>query len=428
MEEVTDANSFFSDLNAGFYEGKEWYKDPAAEAGKAPEPACRDTNEKAKDGSGETCEWYESNPEWCGKYDTNEFNALLMCCVCSWEFAKDAAASNYVKPDDCDNTDFGVFSDLYGSGCDFYEKYPKFCGAYDDDDFVAKDMCCICNPDHGSELANGAKFVTIKVDPFAEAQAEKLAEKEAATAASGETETSKKPSKGPIDYNNLETLNEEGWEDLIKDELFGETSAAADPTMDWTELSSSLDGFIDMRKQAKGANVVCENYDIDPETGVQVFDSMGNGCKLYADYPASCGGLDTDAFGAFDLCCACGGGSTASQKSCDDIVNLLDDGVTEAKDASGFGCEWYNVNPQDCEVAEFNDVGFIASEQCCACGGGNGDYYDPWNAEVSSLADIMEKADNKGDIALAILKNPLQVMGGFFGTKEVTDEFAAPAK
>lgn len=102
--------------------------------------------------------------------------------------------------------------------------------------------------------------------------------------------------------------------------------------------------------------------------------------------------------------------------------------MTEAKDASGFGCEWYNVNPQDCTVAEFNAVGFTASEQCCACGGGNGDYYDPWNAEVSSLADIMEKADSNSDIALAVLNNPIQVIGGFFGNKEVTDEFAAPAE
>lgn len=76
VQEVTDAGSFFTDLNKGFYEGKEWYAEPAEGE------ACRDTNGKARDGSGETCEWYESNPTWCGKYDSNEFNALLMCCVC----------------------------------------------------------------------------------------------------------------------------------------------------------------------------------------------------------------------------------------------------------------------------------------------------------------------------------------------------------
>jgi len=149
---------------------------------------------------------------------------------------------------------------------------------------------------------------------------------------------------------------------------------------------------------------------------------MGNGCKLYSDYPASCGGLDTDAFSAFDLCCACGGGSTASQKSCEDTA------AEEAKDTSGFGCEWYNVNPQDCIVEEYKSNDFNASEMCCACGGGNGDYYDPWNADVTSLADIMEKADTTADIAIAVLKNPLQVIGGFFGSKDEVEDFAAPAE
>lgn len=44
---------------------------------------------------------------------------------------------------------------------------------------------------------------------------------------------------------------------------------------------------------------------------------------------------------------------------------------------------------------------------CCACGGGTGNYFDPWNAEVTSLSDIRAKADDMTDVAVAVLKNPL---------------------
>lgn len=130
-----------------------------------------------------------------------------MCCVCAWEMSKDTAASEYVKPDECDNKDFGVFTDLYGSGCEFYEKYPRFCGAYDDEDFAAKEMCCVCDPVFGSKLARESNYDSADIDPFTELQNKWLAEK----GASGELRD------GPIDYSTLDRLNEEGWNDLIND-------------------------------------------------------------------------------------------------------------------------------------------------------------------------------------------------------------------
>lgn len=87
---------------------------------------------------------------------------------------------------------------------------------------------------------------------------------------------------------------------------------------------------------------------------------------------------------------------------------------TYATDASELGCEWYNVNPQDCSNEDYNDVDFSASEACCACGGGIGNYFDPWNAEVDNLSDILAKADDRTDIAVSVLKNPLKVLKGFF--------------
>ena len=43
----------------------------------------------------------------------------------------------------CDDTDNGA-TDSHGDGCWYYYDYPRTCGDYDDDDFVASKMCCAC--------------------------------------------------------------------------------------------------------------------------------------------------------------------------------------------------------------------------------------------------------------------------------------------
>ena len=43
----------------------------------------------------------------------------------------------------CDDTDNGA-TDLHGDGCWYYNNYPRRCGEYDDDDFVASKICCAC--------------------------------------------------------------------------------------------------------------------------------------------------------------------------------------------------------------------------------------------------------------------------------------------
>ena len=36
-------------------------------------------------------------------------------------------------------------TDKYNDGCKWYDENPKHCGIYDDDDFIANEMCCACN-------------------------------------------------------------------------------------------------------------------------------------------------------------------------------------------------------------------------------------------------------------------------------------------
>lgn len=43
----------------------------------------------------------------------------------------------------CINTSAGA-TDVYGDTCDYYDSNPTDCGAYDDDDFHAEEMCCSC--------------------------------------------------------------------------------------------------------------------------------------------------------------------------------------------------------------------------------------------------------------------------------------------
>ena len=48
-------------------------------------------------------------------------------------------------PPPCVSTDGdGEFVGLDGSGCIWYESHPADCGKYDDDDFIAAQMCCGC--------------------------------------------------------------------------------------------------------------------------------------------------------------------------------------------------------------------------------------------------------------------------------------------
>ena len=69
----------------------------------------------------------------CGDYDTDEFNANEMCCMCQVEVEPYTGA--------CDES--GQV-DSYGDGCEWYDNYPDGCGWYDTLWFQAFDMCCAC--------------------------------------------------------------------------------------------------------------------------------------------------------------------------------------------------------------------------------------------------------------------------------------------
>jgi hypothetical protein len=75
----------------------------------------------AVDSFGDSCAWYEHNPESCGSYDHELFRATDECCACGggeWEVAE------------CEDTNNG-FGDVGGDQCDWYASNPSSCGSYD---------------------------------------------------------------------------------------------------------------------------------------------------------------------------------------------------------------------------------------------------------------------------------------------------------
>jgi hypothetical protein len=361
-----------SDMVADWYEG------------------CFDTNQGRVDSAGDDCLWYESHIDYCGYYDTQDFNANSMCCVCQY-FADSVDLDDIYS--DCEDT-AGDARDSYNDGCEWYNEFPEGCGYYDDDDFDAVAMCCACADTEQAvyytyeEDFEGAEFVDDEL--VADEVAEDVEEEEA------ETEEEDGPPEpiaaDEIEIEDLEELDEEGWQDL----------AAAvdihDPMMDWTNIAGALADFQAAAADAAGAYQVCV------DTMENERDEWGNDCAMYTDYPGTCGAGDTDTFVAGTMCCACGGGSTAAQSTCEDTAG-------EAIDSDGFGCIWYDNNPDDCGA--YDDDDFVAADVCCGCGGGDRDDFDPATAEVSSMAEIFEQADGPSDVFFAVVHNPQVILNMF---------------
>ena len=83
-------------------------------------PECQDTNFGATDDYGDGCIEYNSNPQWCGNYDTATFNSLGMCCICDGGIdpinkifgCTDIAACNY-----------NIDANIDDGSCEYY--YPN---------------------------------------------------------------------------------------------------------------------------------------------------------------------------------------------------------------------------------------------------------------------------------------------------------------
>jgi len=282
----------------------------------------------------DTCsEWYDSNPDTCGVYDTDTFSAWDSCCACmgygyyingvyymGWvppppspEFPEEPAPEPVVYPN-CVNDD--SVGDSYDDTCtEWYDYNPSTCGQYDTDTFIASELCCACIPGD----------VVPPVDPIV-------------------------------------------YPDCVNDDSVGDSYD--DTCTEWYDYNPDTCGMYDT--DAFSAEALCcacdpmEEPVPEPEPTPEpvtypdcvnddsVGDSYDDTCTEWYDAnPDTCGVYDTDVFVAADLCCACIPGEEPLPPAPEtepvvypDCVN--DDSVGDSYDDT---CsEWYDANPDTCGV------------------------------------------------------------------------------
>jgi hypothetical protein len=105
-----------------------------------------ESDESVADVDGDTCSsFYESNPDGCGNYDTEEFIAARECCVCGGGSTGyyDSGDEDFEGGEVCENDE--SVADVDGDTCSsFYESNPDGCGNYDTEEFIAARECCVC--------------------------------------------------------------------------------------------------------------------------------------------------------------------------------------------------------------------------------------------------------------------------------------------
>ena len=105
-------------------------------------PACYDTELSGADTGGDKCAWYAEGTNYfsCGAYDDDDFRANEMCCACSG--GSPTPLNTAIQ---CVDQNRGA-KDNGGDGCDWYGQMTNSlsCGGYDDADFDAGSMCCAC--------------------------------------------------------------------------------------------------------------------------------------------------------------------------------------------------------------------------------------------------------------------------------------------
>ena len=107
-----------------------------------PDVECFDSNAIYRDTGDDSCEWYGqgTNRLSCGAYDTVDFKAGEMCCACGG-----GSPEPVIYDVSCENQDFEA-RDNGNDGCNWYGRRNRNdkCGDYDDADFSAGEMCCVC--------------------------------------------------------------------------------------------------------------------------------------------------------------------------------------------------------------------------------------------------------------------------------------------
>jgi hypothetical protein len=327
-----------------------------------PEPVVYDgctNDDSVGDEYDDTCtEWYDTNPDTCGDYDTDTFVAADLCCACVGTEEPDAPvpeAPPAVVYDDCTNDD--SVGDAYDDTCtEWYDQNPDTCGDYDTDTFVAADLCCAC-------VGTGEVIVGGDEDTWAPVE---------------------EPASEPVVYDGCTN------DDSVGDEY-------DDTCSEWYDTNPDTCGDYDTETFV-AADLCCacvgtaEPDAPEPEAPPAVVyddctndDSVGDAyddtcSEWYDTNPDTCGDYDTDTFIAADLCCACVGTEApveeepvveepvVEEPAAEEPAAVVYDGCTNddsVGDEYDDTCtEWYDANPDTC--GDYDTETFVAADLCCA--------------------------------------------------------------
>lgn len=322
---------------------------------------CVDSDNGATDAAGDGCEWYEVNTFWCGWWDDNDFAANEMCCACQEQWAEwmdwfdDWWGHDPSYPDGCVNTPNGA-TDSWGDSCLWYDWFPHTCGDYDDDDFTADEMCCICigqveesteEPDWTGQCSCMANY------DYEGEEAHEL----------GRCESIEDIDTCVMDAMcQFGPMEEElcGYTSLIGDYIntlyVGEDAHYGDFVNDWHFVTIS-EG--DSDNELIWTNLAGHSWVLYYETGKL---RTGNDCP-YSDLRISTQELHLHDDGTLTYMEE----PYARVKDLDDWLEYAPcvDTDNGAKDVYGDGCSWYDAFPADCGL--YDDDNFFSNEMCCSC-------------------------------------------------------------
>ena len=361
----------------------------------APTRTCVDTDSGAADSYGNSCSDYQSNPGWCDLYDDFDFSSEKLCCVCGGgdDGTTPAPSPGTSAPTHCGELDEGV-GDSYGDGCSAYYGHPTWCGAYDDSDFSANDLCCYCG---GGEIATTHAPTVPCVDMEGDASDiygggcsvysanggycgnyddSDFSSTDMCCGCGGGERTAP-PSVSPVPTANcfdtdFGVMGSLLWSDGITYQLpcsWWITMTQCDTynadDSDWTQSEMCCACGGGSTTAAPSVSPVptpvpseqplwCEDLDNG------ALDPYGGSCAdPYDDNVGYCGQYDDSDFSSLDMCCVCGGGRN---------VFVCSDTAGSAVDKAGLDCTTYDEHPEIC--GQYDDADFSSEVMCCGCQGG----------------------------------------------------------
>merc|ERR1712156_115410 len=82
---------------------------------------CEDTDNGIVDSWGDSCEYYNSDPQSCGMYDTDQFKSMEMCCTCKHFSPDNTGDDNHINENHGNDSNGNDYNENDSNGNDYNE-------------------------------------------------------------------------------------------------------------------------------------------------------------------------------------------------------------------------------------------------------------------------------------------------------------------